>query len=69
MTCKLCGREITETKKAWREHIGWVTPKGAKGMTGAHNTGALAHPECITLLRAKIGIEQTNLLESGEPPE
>lgn len=38
MTCKLCGREITEPKKAWREHIGWVSPRGAKGMTGASNT-------------------------------
>lgn len=60
--CKLCGREITEPKKAWREHLGWVSPIGSKSMTGARNTGELAHPECIVYLREKLDPGQEKLL-------
>lgn len=62
MTCKLCGQEIEEPRRAWKEQIGWVSPHGAKSMTGAEQTGELAHPECINLLRAKVPITQEALL-------
>ena len=58
MTCKLCGREIANPNQAWREQTGWVSPKGAKSMTGAHPTGELAHPECISLVRAHVSVTQ-----------
>jgi hypothetical protein len=60
--CKLCGQPIENPKSAWREHLGWVSPIGAKSMMGARNTGELAHPECITKIRAKVSVEQTSLL-------
>jgi len=56
--CKLCGNPIHQPRQAWKEQIGWVSPHGAKSMTGAWQTGELAHPECINLLRAKVPIEQ-----------
>ena len=62
MTCKLCGREIESPRQAWREQVGWVSPHGAKSMTGAEQTGFLAHAECVSLLRSKVAIKQEALL-------
>jgi len=61
VTCKLCGKEITQPRSAWREAVGWVSPNGAKAMTGAHQTGQLAHEECVALQRAGVAVEQTSL--------
>lgn len=61
MTCKLCGREIESVRSAWKEQTGWVSPRGAKSMTQAHPTGALAHGDCISLLKSGINIQQTTL--------
>lgn len=60
--CKVCGQPIENTRQAWRESTGWVSPVGAKGMTLAHPTGELAHPECISLLRAGVDVRQQALL-------
>lgn len=60
--CKLCGEPITEPRQAWRESIGWVSPHGAKGMTLAVQTGALAHDQCIRLKKLGIQPEQESLL-------
>lgn len=60
--CKLCGREITDPRRAWKESTGWVNPTGAKGMTLAHPTGELAHDECVNLLRLKVPINQERLM-------
>ena len=62
MTCKLCGKPITEPRHAWRESVGWVSPVGAKGMTLATQTGQLAHSECVNLLRLKVPVAQESLL-------
>lgn len=62
IVCKLCGNPILEPRDAWREAIGWVTPVGAKGMTGEHKTGELAHPECIAKLRLNISPAQESIL-------
>ena len=62
MICKLCGKEIENVRQAWKEQTGWVSPRGAKGMTQAHPTGALAHAECISLLRAGVQLDQQALL-------
>ena len=58
MVCKLCGQQIENVRQAWKEQTGWVSPKGAKSMTGATATGELAHPECISLLRSKVAVGQ-----------
>lgn len=60
--CKLCGKPIDLLSQAWREQVGWVSPHGAKAMTGAEQTGELAHAECIALLRAKVRVGQGSLL-------
>ena len=60
--CKLCGKPIDDPRNAWREAVGWVTPRGAKGMTGERKTGQLAHPECITRMRAGFSPEQDSIL-------
>ena len=60
--CKLCGREIERPRQAWREAVGWVSPRGAKGMTAESKTGELAHPECISLLRAGVDVRQESLV-------
>lgn len=62
VTCKLCGKPIEDLHSVWREQIGWVSPNGAKSMTGAQQTGELAHSECINLLRARVPIRQEALL-------
>lgn len=59
--CKLCGLPIEDPRKAWREACGWVSPNGAKAMTGATQTGELAHAECVTMLRAGVNVEQQTL--------
>lgn len=63
VVCKLCGKPIEMPRLAWRESIGWVSPDGAKAMTGAKQTGELAHEGCISLLRAGVAFEQESLLE------
>ena len=60
-TCKLCGKPIENVKLAWRESVGWVSPTGAKSMTGARQTGALAHSGCISIGRAGVSVEQQTL--------
>lgn len=60
--CALCGEAITEPRKAWKQQIGWVNPRGAKAMTGAKQTGELAHPECIVRLRLKMPAAQGTLV-------
>lgn len=60
--CKLCGREIDNPRQAWREQTGWVSPVGAKAMTGAQATGELAHAECVSLLRSGVAIGQDSLV-------
>lgn len=62
LVCKLCGSEIESVKDAWRESAGWVSPHGAKAMTGAHQTGALAHAECVTSIRAGVNVAQESLV-------
>ena len=62
MTCKLCGRSIDVLAQAWKEQIGWVSPHGAKSMTGAKPTGEVAHPECISLLRSGVAVRQETLV-------
>jgi hypothetical protein len=62
MTCKLCGRPIENVRQAWKEQTGWVSPHGAKSMTGAHTTGELAHAECVSLLRSKVSPEQERMV-------
>ena len=62
MTCKLCGRPLENVRQAWREQMGWVSPKGAKSMTGAKPTGELAHPECVSLLRSRVAVGQDSLV-------
>ena len=62
MTCKLCGKPIDSHAQAWREQVGWVSPRGAKSMTGARATGELAHPECISLLRSGVAVRQEALV-------
>lgn len=62
IACKLCGQPVADPRDAWREAIGWVTPRGAKGMTAERKTGELAHPECIGKLRLGISPEQDSIL-------
>ena len=62
LICKVCGKPITQPRSAWRESIGWVSPSGAKGMTAAHQTGELAHAECVALLRSGVNLEQRALV-------
>jgi len=62
IACKLCGREILEPRQAWREAVGWVSPRGAKGMTAERKTGELAHAECISLLRSGVDVHQETLV-------
>ena len=64
MTCSLCGRPIEtpeEQRRAWKQMVGWVTPRGSKSMTGAKPTGAFAHETCITRIRAGLSVEQNAL--------
>lgn len=65
LTCKLCGGEIHRPRRAWRESLGWVSPDGAKSMTLAVQTGALAHEECINLAKAGIPITQIALFDEA----
>ena len=60
--CKLCGRPIESPRQAWREQIGWVSPVGAKAMTGARPTGEQAHAECVAQLRAGVAVGQDSLV-------
>jgi hypothetical protein len=59
--CKLCGKTVHKPRMAWREARGYVSPTGAKAMTGMTMTGEIAHPECINLLRAGVPIGQLDL--------
>ena len=61
MTCKLCREPIAVLAQAWKEQVGWVSPHGAKSMTGAKATGEVAHPECISLLRSGVSVRQETL--------
>lgn len=61
LRCSLCNRELDDPREAWRESAGWVSPRGAKGMTGAHQTGRLACSTCITAIRAGVAPTQTEL--------
>jgi hypothetical protein len=58
MTCAICLKEIENPNQAWKQSVGWVSPRGSKGMTAAHPTGKLAHSECVVLLKAGISSEQ-----------
>lgn len=60
--CELCGREIDEPKSAWRQSVGWVSPNGAKSMTGATQTGKLAHSTCVVRLREGFNVHQESLV-------
>jgi hypothetical protein len=62
IVCKLCGKTIESPRQAWKESVGWVSPNGAKAMTGAHSTGEFAHAECVSLLKLGISVEQEALL-------
>jgi hypothetical protein len=62
LVCKLCGQPISSLRSAWRESAGWVSPHGAKAMTGAHQTGALAHAECVASIRAGVSVAQESLV-------
>ena len=61
LVCKLCGEIIVRPKEAWREQTGWVSPVGAKAMTGAHPTGELAHDHCVVALREHVNVGQQKL--------
>jgi hypothetical protein len=61
MKCSFCEKEITDQRRAWRESVGWVSPDGAKAMTLSHQTGALAHPECIVSAKAGVHVDQQTL--------
>lgn len=58
MMCKFCNEEITDQRGAWREVTGWVSPHGAKAMTLAHQTGALAHAHCVAAQKAGVNVNQ-----------
>ena len=60
--CKICGRPIDQLRQAWKEQVGWVSPHGAKSMTGAKATGELAHAECVSLLRSGVAVGQDSLV-------
>lgn len=60
--CELCGREIDQPKSAWRQSVGWVSPNGAKSMTGAMQTGKLAHATCVVRLREGFNVHQESLV-------
>ena len=60
-SCKLCGRPIDNVRDAWRESAGWVSPNGAKAMTGAHQTGELAHATCVAAIRSGVNVSQESL--------
>lgn len=62
VVCKLCGYPIEDTRSAWRESVGWVSPNGAKAMTGAHQTGELAHAECVASIRVGVNVAQESLV-------
>ena len=62
MVCKLCGQPIENVRQAWREQTGWVSPVGAKAMTGAVATGELAHAVCVSLLRSGVSAEQERMV-------
>lgn len=62
LTCKLCGDPIDEVRDAWRESCGWVSPNGAKAMTGAQQTGELAHAACVASIRAGVSVGQESLV-------
>lgn len=53
IVCKLCRIPIVgdDLRTAWKESAGWVRPKGADSMVGRHDTGELAHADCILKLR------------------
>lgn len=64
MNCSLCGKPmetLEDEKRAWKQMVGWVSPKGSKAMTGAKPTGARAHDTCVLRLRMKLSIEQESL--------
>jgi hypothetical protein len=64
VNCSLCGRPmetLEEERNAWKQMVGWVSPKGSKAMTGAKPTGARAHATCIVRLRHGLSIEQSSL--------
>lgn len=56
--CEICGEAIGNPNHAWKQTMGWVSPRGSKAMTASHPTGALAHYQCITLLKAGINPRQ-----------
>jgi hypothetical protein len=60
--CELCSQEIEEPKSAWRQSVGWVSPNGAKAMTGATQTGKLAHATCVVRLREGLNARQESLV-------
>jgi hypothetical protein len=62
MLCKLCQKPIESPRQAWKEQTGWVSPVGAKGMTGAQTTGELAHAECVSLLRSGVSVAQERMV-------
>ena len=62
LVCKLCGQPISSLRAAWRESVGWVSPNGAKAMTGATQTGELAHAACVTLIRSGVNVAQESLV-------
>jgi hypothetical protein len=60
--CKLCGQSVDDPREAWRESVGWVSPHGAKAMTGAQQTGELAHATCVAAIRAGVNAGQVSLV-------
>ena len=62
LACKLCGKQILDPRRAWRESKGWVSPDGAKGMTLAKQTGEAAHAECVSLAKYGVSPEQQKLI-------
>lgn len=60
--CAICGREITEPAAAWKRMSGWVSPRGAKGMTQTSPTGELAHAECVTAMKQGVVLGQESLV-------
>lgn len=60
-TCALCHRPIEDPRSVWKQMAGWVSPHSAKGMTQSQPTGAVAHAECIALLKSGIALEQETL--------